>query len=221
MRFILIVIALFISLAIANAGFAQSRQDAVVSHQKEKANSKTRLQWLKAAEHRVHELSLLGGYGFNSFELWGKTPDATLGQLGIGYNRKLFKLGEQVLEYRMELNVLSKITYPEFAPQQGRRSLSGFGLTPFGIRLNFRQSKSVQPFLGTSGGFMYLDGPFPDERGEKFNYTFRAGLGLEFMVNTGSSFSIGYTYFHISNGDNGEVNPGIDSGFLFASFTFF
>jgi len=221
LRFILVTIAFCISLAVAETGSAQSRQEADVSHQKEKVSPKTKVQWLKASEHPIHEFSLLGGYGINSFKLWGKTPDATLGQLGIGYNRKLFKLGEQVLEYRMELNVFSKITYPEFEPRQERTSLSGFGLTPLGLRINFRQSETVQPFLGTSGGFMYLDGPFPDERGEKFNYTLRAGLGLEFMINTGSSFSIGYTYFHISNGDNGEVNPGIDSGFLFASLTFF
>lgn len=179
------------------------------------------LEWYTVNEAHVHELSLWGGYAFDSFRLWGKTADATLGQMGLGYNRKLFRLGEQLLEYRLELNLYSRITYPEFEPERKRMSLSGYGIVPLGLRVNFRQSRQLQPFIGTSGGFMYLNDPFPDERGKNFNYTFTAGAGLEILLGSNTSLSLGYKYYHLSNGESGEVNPGVDSAFFFGSLTLF
>lgn len=185
------------------------------------ANDRSGLHWFTVSEAHVHELSIYGGYAFDSFRLWGKTADATLGQMGLGYNRKLFRLGQQLLEYRFELNLYSKITYPEFEPERERMTLSGYGIVPLGLRVNFRQSKPVQPFVGTSGGFVYLNDPFPDERGKNFNYTFTAGAGLEILLNSYSSLSLGYKYYHISNGESGEINPGVDSSFFFGSLTIF
>lgn len=178
-------------------------------------------KWLHANNPHVHEFSIWGGYAFDSFTLWGKTPDATFSQFGLGYNRKFLRFGDQLLEYRLEFNIYSRISYPEFEPDRHRTSLSGFGITPLGLRINFMQSRRLQPFLGISGGFMFLDRPFPDDRGEKFNFTFGAGGGLEILLNAQSSISFGYKYFHLSNGETGQVNPGIDSGFFFASLSFF
>lgn len=214
-------IPLFLVLFISGHALAQPRQaDQAVQKDKPKTSIKIS-EWLDGSERHIHEFSILGGYAFDSFKLWGKTPNATIGQLGFGYNRKFFRFGEQLLEYRFEFNAFSKVTYPDFSPETRRSSLSGFGVSPLGLRLNFRESQTVQPFLGTAAGFLYLDGPFPDERGKKFNYTFRTGAGIEFLIHRGSSISIGYTYMHLSNGDSGEINPGIDSGFIFASLTFF
>lgn len=196
-------------------------QNTTKQSQERQPNSSKNLQWLRGSAPNIHEFSILGGYAFDSFVLWGKTPNATLGQLGVGYNRKFLRFGDQVVEYRLELTAFSKLTYPEFAPERERSSLSGFGMSPVGMRINFRQSHGLQPFLGATGGFIYLNGPFPDERGEKFNFTLRGGFGLELIIGQASSLSLGYNYMHLSNGNNGEVNPGVDSGFLFASLTFF
>lgn len=172
-------------------------------------------------EAHVHEFTLWGGYAFDSFKLWGKTPDATVGQFGLGYNRKFLRVGNQLFKYRLTLNLFSKITYPEFESDRNRASLSGFGITPLGLRINFLQNRNVQPFLDTAGGILLFDNPFPDARGKKFNYTLGLGGGTEFQLNSGTSLSLGYRYFHISNGETGEVNPGIDSSFFFLALTFY
>lgn len=214
-------ILLLLVLCVSGGALAQPRQ-ADQAVQKDKPKTSLKISgWLDNSVQHIHEFSIMGGYGFNSFKLWGKTPNATIGQLGFGYNRKFYRFGEQLLEYRLEFNAFSKVTYPDFSPETQRSSLSGFGLSPLGLRLNFRESQAVQPFVGTAVGFLYLDGPFPDDRGKQFNYTFRTGTGIEFLIHTGYSLSVGYTYLHLSNGDSGEVNPGIDSGFIFASITFF
>lgn len=179
------------------------------------------IQWLGGSYQGVNEFSFWGGYAFDSFRLWGKTPDATIGQLGLGYNRKFLKIGNQLFKYRFSLNLFSKITYPEFEPSRNRASLSGFGITPLGLRINFVSDKQLQPFVDFSGGMIVFDEPFPDSRGKKFNYTLGLGGGLEYMVNSGASLSFGYRYFHISNGERGQVNPGIDSSFFFFALTIF
>lgn len=191
------------------------------SKQNDRPDKKNKVEWLSGTQPHIHELSVWGGYAFDSFELWGKTPDATIGQLGLGYSRKFLRFREQLLKYRFTINILSKVTYPEFEPGRRRTSISGFGITPLGLRVNFMQSNSVQPFLDAAGGLLLFDQPFPDERGEKFNYTLGLGTGVEVLLNSSSSLSAGYKYFHLSNGENGQVNPGIDSGFFFMSLNLF
>lgn len=206
---------LFVIVWVATFAGSAYAQEAAVEQ------TSAKVEWISGKNSGAHEFSILGGYAFDSFKLWGKTPNATLGQIAFGYNRKMLRLGQQMLEYRMEISIFSRITYPEFEPGRERVSLSGFGFAPLGFRMNFRQEDTVQPFLGSTLGFMYLEGPFPDERGKKFNYTLRAGGGIEFLILSRSSLSLGYTFFHLSNGDSGQVNPGIDSSFFFASLTFF
>lgn len=181
----------------------------------------TETKWLLKDETHVHEFSVWGGYAFDSFKLWGKTPDATIGQFGLAYNRKFLKIGNQLFKYRFSVNLFSKLSYPQFEPERDRTSLSGFGVTPFGLRVNFRQNRTIKPFFDSAGGLLLFNEPFPDGRGKKFNYTFGLGAGVEVPFNSGSSFSLGYKYFHISNGESGQINPGVDSGFFFLAITFY
>ena len=200
---------------------AQSSNDNNSLKRTDAETSGTIVEWLSVSEPQVHEWSIWGGYAFDSFRLWGKTPDATIGQLGVAYNRKFLKIGNQLVKYRFSLNLFSKITYPEFEPGRNRASLSGFGITPLGLRVNFISDTKLQPFVDFAGGMIVFNGPFPDSRGKKFNYTLGAGGGLEYMIHSGASLSLGYRYFHISNGERGQVNPGIDSSFFFLGLTIF
>lgn len=197
-------------------GFSQSITKEYASVQNNK-----KISWIGFDDVQAHEFTIWGGYAFDSYRLWGKTPDATIGQLGIGYNRKFLRFGNHVFKYRFTLNLFSKVTYPEFEPGRNRTSLSGFGVTPLGLRSNFLSNRKLQPFLDVTGGMIVFKEPFPDMRGKKFNYTLGIGGGLEYLLNPGSSISFGYKYFHISNGERGQVNPGIDSSFFFLAFTIF
>lgn len=179
------------------------------------------VEWLSISEPHVHELSIWGGYAFDSFKLWGKTPDATLGQLGLGYNLRFLRIGNQLFRYRFTINLFSKITYPEFEQERNRTSLSGFGLTPLGLRINFLRNRELQPFFDAAGGLIVFNEPFPDFRGKKFNYTLGLGGGIEVLINSRSSLSLGYKYLHLSNGESGQVNPGVDSGFFYLALTLF
>lgn len=168
-----------------------------------------------------HELSIWGVYSNDSMRFWGKTPDATLNQFGFSYNRTFLSHKNLTLKYQVALNLYSRYTYPEYKPGGKVVSLSGLGFSPAGLKLNFRTARRVQPYVSTSGGFLLLENPFPDERGTRFNFTLGAGIGIEFQLSHNLSFSTGYKYFHLSNGESGQVNPGVDSNSLYFAFTLF
>jgi opacity protein-like surface antigen len=169
----------------------------------------------------MHELSFWGGYSFDSMLLWGKTPNTTMHSLGLRYNMQFMRIYTAEVEYIFKLSLYSKYSYPEFKEGRPRNSITGFGIVPVGFQLNFRGDKTVQPFLNTTGGFMYFQQPFPDFRGKRFNFTFAIGGGFEFMLSESVSLSLGVRYHHLSNGQLGQVNPGIDSSMFYSAITIF
>ncbi len=68
---------------------------------------------------------------------------------------------------------------------------------------------------------MYFKKPFPDERGVPFNFTLELGGGIEIIILENISLTAGYKYHHMSNGQFGEVNPGVDSNIFYTGFTIF
>lgn len=168
-----------------------------------------------------NEFSIWMGFALDSYQLWGKTQDAHIQSVGLRYNRKLARAYDSVLEYNLRVNLYSNYSYQGFEPYTYKNSLSGFGISPVGLQLNFLSTGTFQPFINVSTGLMYMDKPFPDNRGKKLNFTFDAGGGVEMMIFPSVSLSLGVRYHHLSNGERGQVNPGIDSNFYYTSITFF
>jgi len=176
------------------------------------------------SRRHLNEFSIWAGYSYDSMRLWGKTENTTLESFGAQYNRKLLKFYGHDVKYTLRF-VYSRYNYPEYMVDANgnrpRNTLSGFGISPLGFQIDFENGTSVQPFLNSSGGIMILDGPFPDSRGKKFNFTFSAGGGLEFMLSNSVSLSVGVKFHHLSNFQRGQINPGVDSGLFYSSITIF
>lgn len=196
---------------------AQPRQpDSSQIHHSQKS-----IAWITSETPHANEFSIWAGYAFDSIQLWGKTPEATLGLFGIRYNRKILNIHRSTLEYSLDVNLYARYTYPEFTYERRKNSITGAGFSPLGLQFNFLNRSRLQPFLKTSGGLMFLTQPFPKLGGRKINFTFGIGGGIEYMLTSYISFSLGYRYFHLSNGETGLVNPGIDSNFFYGGITFF
>ncbi|MDR8390963.1 acyloxyacyl hydrolase [Aliifodinibius sp. S!AR15-10] len=178
---------------------------------------------ISTAKSGIHEYSFWGGYSFHSSNgVWGKTSGAKLSVLGLRYNRKLLKFPHNyLLKYVVEMNMHVQYQLSGERQTSPPTSISGFGLTPVGLQLNARQNQIVQPFFKSSTGFMYLSDPFPNELGTNFNFTLEAGVGLEVMITPNSFFTIGYKYHHMSNGQFGQINPGVDSNVFYGGITFY
>lgn len=214
------VITLIVLVSVYNIGFSQAQNYAG----KEESGSKfiDRFTWVDEKKTDIHEMNFIAGYSFTSTKgFWGKIPKASLSIYTIRYNRKLVTYNKKhLLEYVIEANLAANYTLAD-TPRYEAGSFSGFGITPLGFQFNFNRKNNIQPFFKSSAGFMYFKKPFPENRGVQFNFTLELGTGLEIMVSNNLSFSLGYKYHHMSNGQFGEINPGVDSNIFYTGFTIF
>jgi hypothetical protein len=95
------------------------------------------------------------------------------------------------------------------------------GVSPIGFQVSFRRTKNVQPFIGTSGGFIYFVKAVPDSNGARFNFTADFGGGLQVFNSLHRAITIGYKYHHLSNDNRELANPGFDANLLYVGFSIF
>ena len=102
-----------------------------------------------------------------------------------------------------------------------RKTTYGFGLEPIGFDFNFRRRHRYQPIIGINGGFLKFTNDVPISNSNSFNFTFSLRTGIQVFTSESRSVTIGFRYHHISNANTGNpYNPGIDSGFIYASYSF-
>ena len=173
-------------------------------------------------EQRKNEFSFWGGYSPDSTHLIGTTPDARFGIVGFRYARRFNNNRAVNLKYFVDAIPAAFQSGPEFPPfDQPRRSSYAWGIAPLGLQVNFRPHKKYQPFVEGSGGFLYFKKRIPNEFGTHFNFTAYAGGGVEIRLDKKRAVSLGYKYFHVSNGYRGIVNPGFDHNVISVGYTFF
>ena len=102
-----------------------------------------------------------------------------------------------------------------------RRSTYGFGWEPVGFDFNFRRRHRFQPIVGINGGFARFTRDVPISNSNSFNFTFSLRGGMQIFTSESRSLTIGYRFHHISNANTGNpFNPGIDSNFMYAGYSF-
>ncbi|NIT57914.1 MAG: outer membrane beta-barrel protein [Aliifodinibius sp.] len=215
-----IFITCIILFSVCSTGLSQTTDN--IQPQESDSNFTDRLAWVNKKNADIHEMNFIIGYSFASTKgFWGQIPKATLSIYTLRYNRKLVIYeNKHLLEYTAEANLAANYTLSNTIRYQAG-SYSGFGIAPLGFQFNFNQYDIVQPFLKSSTGFMYFKKPFPDNRGVQFNFTLELGAGVEIMVLDNLSLSVGYKYHHLSNGQQGEINPGVDSNIFYTGVTIF
>ncbi len=222
-RIISLLLVALVSFGVSNQCYAQEKEEEKSSVQKAFAKFIDHFSWVDQQSPGIHEINFVGGYSFHSTRgFWGKTPGAELSLFVLRYNRKLLEYRKKhLIEYVGEVNFSANYSVPSSPHILETGYYSGFGLAPVGFQTNLWKDNSVQPFFKSSGGFMIFGKRFPDDRGTRFNFTLELGGGVEFIVFHDLSISLGYKYHHLSNGEFGEQNPGVDSNVFYGGITIF
>lgn len=172
--------------------------------------------------------------GKNELMIWGgfspdtstfikgtcRTYDARYGIFGIRYSRRFNNNNLVNLKYTSDFIPLAVLHYPEKTAKSGHQTSSGYGVAPLGLQINFRPRSKYQPFIGASGGLLYLDKQTPNLVGTRFVFTADVGFGLEVKLKDKRAITFGYKYYHISNGGRGLQNPGFDNNIFYCGFTY-
>jgi len=180
-------------------------------------------------EKKVNEFGVWGGGSFSSPTLIGKTEETRLAVFALRYARVLARGESLAFKYTLDAVPVARLSFPAFEPAappgagvvERRKTITAAGLSPVGFQLNFRRRERVQPFLQTSGGFLYFGERIPDERGARFNFTGDFGGGVQWKTAQRRAWTFGYRYQHVSNGYRAQVNPGFDSNLFYVGFSIF
>ena len=169
---------------------------------------------------RRNEFGVWGSISFDATTWIGYTPDARFGNIGLRYGRVLAANRNLAFSWTIDavpvavLSVKRFTTVPtgtgSFTVRETRDQTYGAGLSPIGLKLNFRRSKLLQPFASGSAGFLYFSEQVPITGASQFNFTFEFGGGVDIVRDGRHGISVGYKYQHISNGYTSPLNPGID-----------
>lgn len=179
----------------------------------------------------ANEFGVLGGVSFHAPTLWGSTEDARFGNIALRYGRVLAANKTVAFEWTIDatpLAVLSlkRLTFTQassgsFIVNSSRETVYGAGLSPIGLKFNFRPQRRVQPFASATGGFLFFQEDIPIPGAARFNFNVEFSGGIQIVNSSRRSYTLGYKYQHISNGFHSPINPGIDLQMVYAGFSVF
>lgn len=184
-------------------------------------------------ERGDNEFGVWGGGSFDSPTVIGTSEDRKFGILGVRYGRVLAANEKLAFQYTVDAIPLAVLSQPTFnviqsptdpnasTVERRRQTTYGAGLSPIGFKLNFRNSKRVQPFADTSGGFIYFTEQVPVVGASQFNFAFDFGGGVRIFTKAKRAVTVGYKFHHLSSGGTSNINPGIDANIFYAGFSVF
>lgn len=183
-------------------------------------------------EVKKNEFGVFVGGSFDSPTIFGigRTKNARLGIIGFHYARRFETSDKFNLKYTIDASPAVFLSYPVarlISPRTNssrvenvRTRTYAYGAAPLGLQINFRPHKKYQPFINSSGGFLYFNKRIPQTTGTRFNFMAGLGGGLEIRLKNNRSVSLGYKYLHISNGHRGIENPGFDNNLFYIGYSF-
>lgn len=109
---------------------------------------------------------------------------------------------------------------PKIAPTV-RANTFGFAIQPVGFRFIFKPERRLKPYIQVGAGFIFTQKPVPVPESPNYNFASDFGGGLMYHISRKRTISFGYRYFHISNMNIGEINPGYNANIFSAGYSFF
>lgn len=102
-----------------------------------------------------------------------------------------------------------------------RENTYGIGFQPVAFRFIFMPRKRLKPFVQVGAGLIFSKKPVPVPESPSYNFIGDFGGGLMFSLTRKRTINFGYRYFHISNMNIGEINPGYNANVFYVGYSFF
>lgn len=117
---------------------------------------------------------------------------------------------------------ISTIATPD-EPLTIRKTTYAVAIQPVNFKFMFFAKKRLKPYAQVGAGLLYANKPVPVPYSKRFNLTGDFGGGLMYMLSENRAVSLGYKYFHISNGNiGGKINnPGFNANVFYLNYSFF
>lgn len=116
---------------------------------------------------------------------------------------------------------ISPLVTPRVAPTK-RETTYGIGFQPINFKFMFFAKNRLKPYAQVGAGILITNKAVPVPRSTLFQLTGDFGGGLMYSLAKKRTVSLGYKYFHISNGNiNGKINnPGFNANVFYLNYSF-
>lgn len=167
--------------------------------------------------NRGASIGIWYAYSPSSNSFFAKMKRARFTLAGVDITYANLKAGNLVLYFSSQFIAYSRTDFPANGRTGPRNNRSGIGVTPIRITVPFGNKRNSYPYISTGGGLMLFKKRFPNDGGTRLNVTVDLGIGYNISIDENYSIDFGYRFHHLSNGDTGEVNPGLDSNLFIAT----
>lgn len=102
-----------------------------------------------------------------------------------------------------------------------RENTYGFGFQPAKFRFTFMPKRRLKPYVEAGAGFLFTSKPIPVPESPRYNFIGDFGGGLMYHIKPRQAVRFGYRYFHVSNMNIGEINPGYNANIFYIGYSWF
>jgi opacity protein-like surface antigen len=171
-------------------------------------------------EGQQRELGFEGGGSVGHFHIFANSWWSNLYLGGVGYYRHSWghAIGARldytgavtavVLRQPANASFWGTISFHPAAP---REYVGGVNIAPIGIRMQWLSDRAVRPYLLGRGGIMGTTKKALSVDGSYMNWSLQVGTGVQFRISQRWDGTVGWQFFHFSNGFIVPSNPGLDS----------
>ncbi len=173
------------------------------------------------------EIVVESGQSFGNIHVFAYADDRSLNPYGVEFDRHSWGgLLTARVDYVAEILPVVLLNEPakygaDSEPLTTARQIQyGAGFSPVGVRLLWRRDRAIKPYLIGKGGILYFQNRVLSTEGSHLNFSAQFGAGIETRITRRVDLRLGYSDFHMSNGDIVARNPGIDFMYANAALAF-
>jgi hypothetical protein len=165
------------------------------------------------------------------------TDGRSFGMLNIRFLRNIGTAKNITTQYFFEVTPIAvafnnEVKNPKFVsetatPQESktiRKNAYGAGFQPVNFRFIFKPRSRIKPFAQVGAGMIFFNQKMPVPEATSYNFTGDFGGGVHIVTNKENArraLTLGWRYFHISNFNTSDFNPGYNASIFSVGYTFF
>jgi len=166
------------------------------------------------------ELIVEGMASYGNYRIFASGTDCKLYTAGLEYDRHswdYFRLLHARLDYVAEVLPLVLLNEPDKADIWGNpksyahKIVPGFGFSPIGFRMMWREHKAIEPYLTAKGGLIAFPIKVLSTDATYVSFSLQSGFGVQTRLTPRLGLRLGlWNDFHFSDAFMVPVNPGLD-----------
>jgi hypothetical protein len=171
-----------------------------------------------AAQPVESELIVEGMASYGNYRIFASGKDCKLYTAGLEYDRHIWgNFLKARVDYVGEVLPLILLNEPDKADMWGNplsyshKIVPGFGFSPIGFRMMWRDKKAIKPYLTAKGGLIAFPIKVISTEATYVNFSLQSGFGVQARLTDRLGLRLGlWNDFHFSDAFMVPVNPGLD-----------